>query len=185
MTIRLTLLCHAATAAMRAGAFPRDEALEDKGRLAASALAPRLPAFDRVLAGPSRRTRETVAALGLGAVEEPALRDCDYGRWGGRTLAEIAGAEPEAAALWLTDPACAPHGGESFMALIRRVGDWLDGGTLAGRVLAVTHAAVMRAAVLHVLGAPAERFWRIDAMPLSMLDLGHDGRRWALRIGVP
>ncbi|GHJ93227.1 hypothetical protein SNE510_27460 [Streptomyces sp. NE5-10] len=36
------------------------------------------------------------------------------GRWCGRTLEEVAGAEAEAVSLWLSDPAAAPHGGESL-----------------------------------------------------------------------
>ena len=45
----------------------------------------------------------------------------------------------------------------------------------------MTHAAVIRAAVLIVLDAPASAFWRIDVEPLSLTDLRFDGRRWALR----
>jgi broad specificity phosphatase PhoE len=52
--------------------------------------------------------------------------------------------------------------------------------------VAITHPAVVRAAIVHALGAPPAAFWRIDVAPLSRTDLsGRDGR-WNLRgIGRP
>lgn len=179
-TARLTLLCHAPTPATRIAAFPADESLDVKGRRAATALAGCLPKASRVLCGPARRTRETASALGLSAHIEPALRDCDYGRWSGLSLTDVAASEPEAIGQWLVDPDAAPHGGESISAVLDRIGVWLDAEPLKGRVLAVTHVAVMRAAVVHVLGAPASAFWRIDVGPLSTIELRRNGPRWAL-----
>jgi broad specificity phosphatase PhoE len=49
-------------------------------------------------------------------------------------------------------------------------------------MIAVTHAAVIRAAVIGVLGAPPQSFWRIDVEPMSLVDLRSDKRRWALRV---
>jgi broad specificity phosphatase PhoE len=178
---RLFLLCHGSTVATRAAAFPGDEGLDDKGRAAAGALAGRLPAVARVLSSPALRARETVAALGLEAEVEAALADCDHGRWAGRTLDAVAADEPDAAMAWLGEPEAAPHGGESVAELIRRVGGWLDGEMATGGVLAVTHAAVVRAAVAHVLGAPAGAFWRVDVPPLSLVEMRRGGGRWALR----
>lgn len=181
MTTRLTLLCHAATAATRAGRFPMDEELETAAETLAATLAGRLPRADRALSGQERRTRQTAAALGLDAEAIAGLDDCDFGLWRGRSIAGIAAETPAAVAAWLGDPDDAPHGGESVSALIRRVGAWLDAACTGGSVIAVTHPAVARAAALHALGAPAACFWRLDAGPLSVTDLRHDGRRWALR----
>jgi broad specificity phosphatase PhoE len=181
MTTRLILLGHAATAATRAGRFPDDEPLEDKAVAEAAACAARLPRADRVLAGRERRARQTAAALRLDAEPCAELDDCDYGRWRGRTLADVAVEEPEQIAAWLSDPDAAPHGGESIVALLARIGAWLDRARAHRSLIAISHPAVLRAAILHVLGAPATGFWRIDAGPLALLDLRHDGRRWALR----
>jgi broad specificity phosphatase PhoE len=181
MTTRLILLCHAATAATRAARFPADEALDAAAANAAAACAGGLPRLARALAGQSLRTRQTAIALSLVAESTAELDDCDFGRWRGRTLAEIAVKEPDAFAAWLSDPDGAPHGGESIALLIRRVGAWLDTLTQEKSIIAVTHPAVVRAAAVHVLGVPAQNFWRIDAGPLTMIDLRHDGRRWALR----
>ena len=179
--VRLRLLCHAPTAATRRAAFPLDEPAEPKGLAAAARLA--LPTPGRVLVSPARSARETAAVLGLAVTVDPVLRDCDWGDWRGRTLGEVAAAGPDAVAAWLADPDAVPHGGESLAALAVRVAAWMDG--LSGRVLAVTHPAVVRAAVLHALGAPLACFWRIDAAPLSLVELGRDNARWTLRAGRP
>ena len=52
MTMRLTLLCHAATSAVRASAFPGDEPLEERARQKLAALPHRLGG-NRVLTGPA------------------------------------------------------------------------------------------------------------------------------------
>jgi broad specificity phosphatase PhoE len=183
MTARLHLLCHAVTRATREASFARDdEPIEpaEAGRVAS--LASGLPRLDLVLVAPARAARETAAALRLKARIEPALADQDFGRWRGAALGDVLAAEPQAASAWMRDPASAPHGGESIAGLIARVGGWLAGGPAARRVLAVTHAAVLRAAVVHVLAAPAEAFWAIDVGPLTSVVLTHDGRIWRLRL---
>nr|BFE80044.1 hypothetical protein GCM10020093_026450 [Planobispora longispora] len=49
-----------------------------------------------------------------------------------------------------------------------------------GRTVAVTHPAVVRAAVVHALGAPARSFWRVDVAPLARVSLTGRGGRWRL-----
>lgn len=147
---------------------------------AAGALVGRLR-VPRAFVSPARRAIQTVAAMELAAEEDEALRDCDWGRWGGSSLDEIAASEPDAVALWMSDPEAAPHGGESIVALVSRVGAWMESGKVEGRVLAVTHAAVIRAAMIHALGTPTTSFWRIDAAPLSATELRWNGRQWSFR----
>jgi broad specificity phosphatase PhoE len=180
---RLTLICHGATAATRASAFPRGEPLEDGAVEQARLLGPALRRWDRAVTSPALGARQTADALALNARVHPALRDCDYGQWGGRKLADIQTAHPAEMAAWLSDLGAAPHGGESLLALMRRVADWLA-DTLhdEGHTIAVTHAAVVRAAVIGVLDAPPQSFWRIDVTPLSVVDLRSDRRRWVLRV---
>jgi broad specificity phosphatase PhoE len=180
--MRLTLICHGETAATRTAAFPADEPLALRAADRAARLAPGLRRADRALTSPALRARETAAALGLGATSHPALAECDYGRWSGRTLAGIEADEPEALARWLADPSCAPHGGEALEALFRRVAGFMEAQRgERGHTIAVTHASIIRAAVLHVLGAPIPAFWRIDVPPLSVADIRSDGARWTLR----
>ncbi|MCC3777961.1 histidine phosphatase family protein, partial [Streptomyces sp. UNOB3_S3] len=146
----------------------------------------------RHLTAPSRRCRETAAALGLSPEPAPGIADLAVGRWRGRSLDELAAAEPEAVAAWLADPAAAPHGGESVVALVGRVGAWLDGLGSGndgenddgdGRVLAVAEPAVVRAAVVHALALPPQAFWRLDVRPLTLTALSGRAGRWNLRCG--
>lgn len=190
MTIRLTLVCHAATQAQRAAAVAGDdEPLDAAGRAAAAVAASDPETADLCWTAPERRARETAAALGLQAAVEDRLRNCDYGRWRGSSLAALQAREPEAVRAWLTDPAAAPHGGESLLALLARVGGWLDGlpaGPATSRVIvAVTHPAVVRAAAVHALAAAPAVFWRIDAGPLARLWLSGRAGRWNLRALQP
>lgn len=181
---RLLLIRHARTDAVRRAAFPRDEPLDASGRAAARQLAGRLGHVDEALCGPALRARETARAAGVAARVEAALDECDFGAWAGRTLAEVHAGEPAAAAAWMTDPAAAPHGGESLEQLLARVGGWLDGQARCdGRAVAVTHAGVVKAAVVCALQAPASAFWRIDVAPLSLTELhAHDGRWTVSRV---
>jgi broad specificity phosphatase PhoE len=181
MTARLDLLAHGASAATRATRFPDDEPLEASAVSALEALRGRLRPYAEVLISPARAARETAAALGFDAEVEMALSDCDYGRWRGLASKEVAEREANEFATWLADPAAAPHGGESFAALIERIGAWLTQAlTREGATLAVTHASVVRAAIVNALGAGSSAFARIDVAPLSLARLSGHGQRWNL-----
>ena len=178
MTARLDLLAHGASAATRGARFPDDDSLEASAVGALDALQGRLRPYAHVLTSPARAARETAAALGFDAEVEMALSDCDYGRWRGRASQDVAEREPDEFAAWLGDPAAAPHGGESVAALIERVGAWLTQALAhESATLAVTHASVVRAAIVNVLGAGSSSFARIDVAPLSLARVsGHAGR---------
>ena len=139
----------------------------------------------RALCGPDRRTAETARALGLDPVDEPALRDLDCGRWAGRSIDDVLSTEPDAFAAWMSDPEATPHGGESIGAVVERVTGWLGLLAAAGddRVVAVTHPAVVRSAVLHALDAPIASFWALDVVPLATVRLHASGGRWRVRLG--
>jgi broad specificity phosphatase PhoE len=181
VTARLDLVAHGSSSATRAVRFPDDEALEASAISALKALRGRLRSYGCVLTSPSRGARETVIALGLEAAVETALQDCDYGRWRGLKVADVAAREPEEFAAWLGDPGAAPHGGESLAALIERAGVWLGQSlTREGGTLAVTHTAIVRAAIVSALGAGPSAFWRIDVAPLSLARLSGHAGRWNL-----
>jgi len=179
---RVTLLCRGATAANRQARFSAEDSLLPKEPARAAALAEGLRSFDRVFCAPEACAVETAAAFFVAPIPCPALRDLDYGAWSGQTVDEIAERFPDALRHWMADPAAAPHGGESFETAAGRATDWLDGlhGT-GGRILAVTHAMLLKLVFAHVVGAPLTAAWRIDVEPLGFLDLSSDGRRWALR----
>jgi broad specificity phosphatase PhoE len=183
----LTLVSHGQTAAGRAGRFPADEPVGvEELRRAAAALATtattRLRADSQALCDTTARTRQTAQALGLSAVPDPGLADLDVAAWTGRRLDEIAETDLRA---WVTDPAAAPHGGESVLDLLNRVRQWLADResvprNVSGNIIAVTHPAVVRAVLVTALRSPPEIFWRIDVPPLTTTLLHRRGD-WTLR----
>jgi broad specificity phosphatase PhoE len=58
------------------------------------------------------------------------LADIGLGDWAGWSLAEVGASDADGLPRWTADPAAAPHGGESVIALLQRVSLWL--ATLQG-----------------------------------------------------
>jgi broad specificity phosphatase PhoE len=184
---RLLLVRHAPTAATRASAFPLDEGLDDRGRALAEGLAAVVPSRGDVLCSPALRCVQTAGAAGLDATPEPRVAECDFGSWAGRSLADVHASEPEAARSWMTDPQAAPHGGECLADFCARVRAWLDEQAAQdGPAVVITHGGVVKAAVVHAMGAPLETFWRVDAAPLAVTELhAHEGRWTITRLNCP
>ncbi|MGB3486079.1 MAG: histidine phosphatase family protein [Mycobacterium sp.] len=177
--VRLTLVSHAMTDAMAAGRFPTDEPLNAMGRRQIDGV-DELGVVDAAVCGPEKRARQTAELLGLQADVDPGLADLDHGRWRGGVLDGLDSAE---LAIWLTDVTAAPHGGETIVTLIERVRAWMSSLTSQrARLVAVTHPAVVRAAVLVALDAPAKSFWRIDVAPASRTVLHCRAHAWTLRL---
>lgn len=173
---------HAPTTATRGFVFPTDEPLDERGREAATTLDPALPSDHEVLSSPARRCLETVECASLGApTVDPALGECDFGSWSGQTLDDLIATDSGAVRAWMTEPGAAPHGGECLADFAARVAHWLDEqADRDGSAVAITHGGVVKAAVVHALGAPIGAFWRIDVAPLAITELhAHDGR-WTL-----
>ncbi|HXP74782.1 MAG TPA: histidine phosphatase family protein [Stellaceae bacterium] len=101
----------------------------------------------RWLTSPLARCIETAALLDLDAEVEPRLIEMDWGRWEGRTVAELR-AEPggEMAAMEARGLDLQPPGGESPRAVQRRLAPLLSEiaakGTPTG---CVTHKGIIRA----------------------------------------
>jgi broad specificity phosphatase PhoE len=94
--------------------------------------------------------------------------------------------EPDAVAEWLHAPGAAPHGGEPVLGLMARVADWLDGQAGAsGMVVAVTHASVIRAGIVHAIGAAPASFRHIGIAPLSVTTLSFHHGSWTLAAIAP
>jgi broad specificity phosphatase PhoE len=151
----LTLIRHAPTAATRRGAFPLDESIDELGDQGARSLGRRWGRVDASWCGPERWALETARALGAEPTIDAELREWDYGAWRGRSIVELEAAEPAAVANWMQDPAATAGGGESLLDLLARVEHWLEASSEDGRrIVAVTHASVIRAAVVAALRAP-------------------------------
>jgi broad specificity phosphatase PhoE len=169
MISRLSLVAAAPTSAQRALRFPLDEAIEPLAAERATRVTDGLGRWTRAVRAPETRAAQTAAALGLDAEPDDGLATWVMGDWSGRSVTEVAEHEPEAFATWRTDPDGAAPGGEPYTGLVSRVGAAVDGLlTGDGRVVAVADPAVVRAAVVHVLGAGHTAFWAIDVEPLSI-----------------
>ena len=187
MRPRITLIAQGTSKGLRAASFGSSDGLDEIGRREAAALARVLPKPDRVMVSPGVAAVETAAALGFEAQVDERLRDCDYGRWQYLKFNQVILREPRKLVSWVKHPETAPHGGESIPQVIERVTAWMrDHSRLDGHTVAITHSAVIRAAIVHVLEADIRSFWRIDVVPLAFADLRTNGRRWVLRsLAVP
>ncbi len=191
MPLRVTFVAAARSATLLAERFeddrPLDQAGWDEVQSVARDLLP-LAAAELRYCSPTPRSRATGDALGYAPLVQLALRECDMGRWRGLTLGEAMAREPEAVDAWLADPRATPHGGESLLAFIGRVGGWLDTRPVedGGRIVAVAEPSVIRAALVYALKAPPSTYWNIDVRPLSTIAVTGWAGRWNLRLdGAP
>jgi broad specificity phosphatase PhoE len=178
---RIWMISHPANRTQMEGFFPADDALDDHAIASMEGVVWRPNAQVKVWTSPEVRTRETAGALGFTAEVAAELRECDFGDWAGQSLEAVFTADPAGCASWLSDLTAKPHHGESFRDLLTRVGEWLDGQQKAGPCVVVAHASVIRAAIVHALGAPAEAFQRIEVAPLTLTDLRCNGPQWSVR----
>jgi broad specificity phosphatase PhoE len=185
MTNHLTFLCAPGgdpTIDPLLGDAPLDESSLSKAAAVGASLAP----HGLAVRAPSTRCSQTADALGLMAAAEPELRDLDLGTWRGRTVDDVALSDPDGFTAWVTDPDAAPHGGESVRRLCRRTAGWLSGkASDTGHTVAVTEAAVVRAALIHALGIPARAFWHLAVPPLCAVSFIWRDGYWDVRLDQP
>ncbi|MGW3324942.1 histidine phosphatase family protein [Streptomyces virginiae] len=190
MHVRVSLVAAARSSSLLAERFDDDRPLDGPGwrsvESAAQGLVP-LGSAELRYCSPTPRSRATGEALGYAPLAQPALRECDMGRWRGLTLAEVTAHEPGAVDLWLSDPRSAPHGGESLLAFISRIGGWLDTRPAddGGQIVAVAEPSVVRAALVYALKAPPLTYWNVDVRPLSTMTLTGWSGSWHLCLQAP
>lgn len=183
-TARLLLVRHAITAETRRSAFPATTGaapveacppLDRAGAQAAGALRSSLPAPDRGWSSHACRALQTAALAGVDVEADSDLAEADFGRWAGRTPAEVQATEPDALAAWYADLETAPHGGEPLSEVRARARRILDRAESAGgTTVAFTHGGLIRAALLEALDLPASALWRLEVAPASVTEL-HPG----------
>ena len=153
--------------------------LNDEGREQARAtgewLAPLAGTFDALVSSPVRRTRETAEILAaffdLEIEEEPGIAEMEFGTWDGMSFTEVHEKFPDEMSAWLGDLESAPHGGESFRAVEKRVLEGRDRivASYAGQtVVAVSHVTPIKTLVADALGAPLEAVYRMELAPASV-----------------
>ena len=160
MQLRVTFVAAARSSPLLAERFeddrPLDQAGWDEVERVAHELIP-LAAAELRYCSPTPRSRATGDALGYQPLVQLALRDCDMGRWRGLTLGEAMAREPEAVDAWLADARAPPHGGESLVSFITRLGEWPDTPPAddGGPIVAVADASGNRATPVDTLQTPA------------------------------
>lgn len=165
-----------------------DAPLDARGMRQAEATAKALRHHENLLvvSSPRRRTRQTAAAIaaltGCEVASSDAIDELDFGRWSGRTFAQLA--EDADWRYWNE------HRGSAAMPSGERMADvqarvlpelnrWRE--AFPGRVIAiVTHAEVIRAALMYWLDAPLDGYSRLAIHPASCstVSLGD----WGVRI---
>lgn len=178
--MRLYLVRHAATAAWAAGRCcgRTDVPLSAEGRRDAERLAAAFADIGvaAVYASPLRRAVATAepiaAAAGRPVTTSAGLAEVDFGAFEGRTFDEIARAEPELYARWMSAPAAVRFpGGETFADVRARAvaaADAIARRHPAAVVVAVAHGGPVRALLGAALGLPDDEVFRLDVAHASV-----------------
>jgi len=154
--------------------------LADTGRAQAEAAAARIAALDRVhavYASPLERTRETAAPIAAATGQKvqiaKGLLECDFGDWTGKKLALLR-KKPEWSTVQNRPSIFRFPGGESFAEMQLRIWNQLEQLVAAHpgqRVVAVSHADPIKAAVAMATGVHLDLFQRIVISPCSVTPL--------------
>lgn len=145
--------------------------------------------WDVIISSPLSRCQAFARHLGeqrrLPVQINSNIREIGFGRWEGLTHAEIPKQYPEEFAAFRADPVAGrPAGAESMHEFFKRVSQALDtiGQEHSGqRVLLVSHAVVMRAALAIAMDAPMQSVARIRTEYAAWLQLTKAaGEPWRL-----
>jgi probable phosphoglycerate mutase len=188
--VNALLIRHGDTAAvnrMLAGRVPGIH-LNESGRAQAARLPARLTGYRirAIYTSGMERAQETAAPLGESLGVEPVLQDAlaevDFGAWAGQSFADL-DLLPEWRAFNAHRCTARAPGGERLadvqarvVMLLEALRDQHGGETIA----LVSHAEVIRCAVLHYLTVSLDLFQRIEISPASItvLELHENGPRF-------
>lgn len=152
--------------------------------------------FDQLYCSSSVRTRETAElafshrpALHDAATYLDSLREIHLGPWEGQLYADIQAQDPDSFAhFWEAPHLFAVPGAESFDQLQARAMTTISelAARHAGeRVALVSHGALIKAALCHVIARPLSELWAPPTMhncAHSIVDFGDPGRPMVLQI---
>jgi len=159
-----------------------DLTLTAEGRRQAAVTADRIRVTWRpaaVFASPLSRCRATAEAiatpLGLSPRPLDGLIDIDYGQWQGLTPDEVRGRWPGLLETWYRAPDWAAiPGGETLQDVLVRalsaLRDVVDRHP-SDTVVLVAHDSVNRVILLHALGLPLSRYWRLGQHPCAITEI--------------
>ena len=151
--------------------------LADEGRRQAQAAAERIAALgsvDALYCSPLERTRETAApiakALGMRAIADRGLLECDFGDWTSQSLAKLSKL-PEWRTVQQAPSTFRFPNGESFTEMQVRIVsavDRLRARHPGGTIVCVSHADPIKAVIAHAVGTHIDLFQRIVVSTCSI-----------------
>jgi probable phosphoglycerate mutase len=157
--------------------------LDDNGRQQARQIACLLATrgITAIQSSPQLRARQTAQQIaeqiGLPIEIANAVDEIDLGDWAGRPFSALR--EEPLWQLWnQARGSTRPPRGESMQELQTRAVNYLyqiSSDRPDACIVVVSHAEVIRAALLHVLKLPLDDFWRIEIAPASVSTLIIDG----------
>jgi broad specificity phosphatase PhoE len=171
------------TPGIRLSAFGRHQAASLVARLAASRI-------DAVYSSPLGRALDTARPLadarGVRVIVEADLNEADFGAWTGLSFDELNDREDWRLYNRARGSASVPGGEPPARVQARATGAI---AAIAERqagetIVIVTHAEIIRYALLHYLGAPLDRFADIDVAPASISAVAFDPRPRVLSVGA-
>jgi broad specificity phosphatase PhoE len=177
VAVKLIWVRHGLTAKNASGRYigHTDEPMNETGRAQIARLAAKLSTMKVSCAFTSDLSRcvETAAILcktwGIEAVPCAALRELNFGKWEGKTYAEIAGEDCDHLWRWYDDPLCvAPPEGETVMELARRVDAFLHKlihcANEAPTVLLVSHGGPIRWFLSKWVAGDVRSFFAVEGL---------------------
>ncbi|HKY13539.1 MAG TPA: MSMEG_4193 family putative phosphomutase [Microthrixaceae bacterium] len=154
--------------------------LADAGRDQADRAAARIGALGSVAAvyaSPLERTRETAAPIARSTSQRVraarSLLECDFGTWTGKKLRDLM-RKPEWRTVQSAPSTFRFPGGESFGEMQARIVGGIDAMVAqhpGERIVCVSHADPIKAAVAHYSGVHLDLFQRIVISPCSITPL--------------
>jgi broad specificity phosphatase PhoE len=149
--------------------------LSEAGRVQAMRLAAMLGdmAFDKVLSSPRERARQTAEPLAARQGRDvelcPALDEIDFGAWTGWSFAEL-DRDPRWHRFNRWRGSAQVPGGEAMPQVVVRVVELIE--RLAAdhpgeQLILFSHGDVIRAALIHYLGIPADLCHRLEIKPAA------------------
>ncbi|CAB3731405.1 Phosphoserine phosphatase 1 [Achromobacter ruhlandii] len=131
------------------------------------------------------RTGDAIArATGAHAEQLSNLADTHYGQWQGLTHDEVRARWPEELQVWFDSPDMAAiPGGETLAAVLARGVEVLQHVLHHHQnqtVVLVGHDSINRVILLHSLGLPLLRYWRIKQEPCCLNELSVEGQTFTI-----
>lgn len=168
----IILLRHTSSIDNEAGVFSRpDTGLSKKGLIEMDRLLLKDYPVEVIYSSPYKRSlvlaQILAQKLDLPLIEDPRLREIDFGLFEGRSFAEIEKSFPEEVEKWLEDPLSFRYpGGEAFSCVGKRARSFYK--DLDRSSLIISHQALMFSLLAEVLG--------YDYKELAKLQMGSGAR---------